>query len=112
MRCRSVGDAGVDADVDTDSSGCVENCVDTEAWTWEVYLKQTKEADAGVSSRGCKVVGSVKISGTSDGHGGESGSENASKTSMLTVRSPGGATARLRDRLAEAGSLSSPRSKF
>ena len=60
--------------MDADGSGCVDDCVDTEAWTWGGVLEADEDADAGISSRGCKVVGGVKISGAAGGGGG--GSEN------------------------------------
>ena len=61
--------------MDADGSGCIDDCVDTEAWIWGGVLEADEDADAGISSRGCKVVGGVKISGAAGGGGG--GSENA-----------------------------------
>ena len=75
--------------MDAHGSGYVEfeNCVGTEAWTWGGVSEADEDSDAGISSRRCEVVGGVKIPGAAGGDGGRS--ENATKKSMLTVRSPG-----------------------
>jgi len=65
-------DTGVGADDDG-----AEGCVNTEAWAWGGLFEadEDEDADAGISSRGCKVVGGVEISGAAGG--GCGGSEKA-----------------------------------
>jgi hypothetical protein len=67
-----VADVHVDAD-----GGCADAGVDTVngwAWAWGGVFEADEEADAAISSRGCKVVGGVETSGGVGGGGG--GSEN------------------------------------
>jgi len=68
---------GADADA---GGGGADDCGDTadaEAWVVGGILEADEDADAGISSKGCKVVGGVEISGAAGGGGGGGGSENA-----------------------------------
>jgi hypothetical protein len=68
------------ADVHVDANGgCADAGVDTVngwAWAWGGVFEAGEEADAGVSSRGRKVVGGVKTSGAAGGGGGGGGGGN------------------------------------
>jgi hypothetical protein len=69
------------ADVHIDANGgCADAGVDTVngwAWAWGGVFEADKEADVGVSSRGCKVVGGVKTSGEAGRGGRGRGNKNA-----------------------------------
>lgn len=66
-----------DVEVDADGGGVAEDCVDTEAWAWGGVFEADEDADARISSGGCKVVGGVEISGVADGGGGGSAKAEA-----------------------------------
>lgn len=66
--------AGGDAGVVVSADDCVDTA-DEGPWAKAGILEADEDADAGISSRGCKVVGGVEISGAAGAGGG--GIENA-----------------------------------